>query len=83
MYTGTCIEDLTELVTRYIQKHGAENLIAKLDLEAARESPAMYLAGVLGHLANHRPMTEGDAYAWELVRIRQEQSWAEEVCQQP
>lgn len=83
MYTGTCIEDLTKMVTRYIHKHGAENLVAALELHEAEASPAMYLASVLAHLADHKPMTEGDAYAWTLVRMRQDQSWAEEVCQQP
>ena len=39
----------------------------------------IFLGNVKQHLADHQPVTEGDANAWEIVDIAQARAWEEEV----
>jgi hypothetical protein len=74
MHDGQTITDLLKLATKHVQKFGADNLVASLELEYAADSPPLYLADVLSHLAN-RVMTAGDVQAWWLVRGVQDELW--------
>ena len=48
-----------------------------MDSELRDEFDAyLYMADVLTHLANHKPITEGDAAAWEICEAAQKRVWA-------
>jgi hypothetical protein len=81
-------EDETRIMEARFQREHAEvgdltwvpyedldQLCATVELTTAKSDPALYLADVLTHLANHKPMTSGDEAAYNHVKWAQNRCW--------
>jgi hypothetical protein len=60
---------------RWFEYEDLDSLCATVELTTAANDPALYLADVLTHLANHKPLTEGDEQAYRIVKASQERFW--------